>query len=260
MDSQQRTVFIVDDVRRVRVSLSRLLVEAGYQTRMFESAEEFLGDPDAESPGCLLLDICLPGLTGLDLQQALNSTHCWHPIVFLTGRGDIATSVRAMKAGAVDFLTKPIDTGKLLKAIDEALLSDDAERRRRAIRSVIEYRLSALTPRERQVMEHVVCGRMNKQIAADLGAGEKTVKVHRGRVMAKLRVRSVAELVQLVARVGVAMEPPLRLWERLWVEKAVRGAPAVSDIASGPRTAALPDRGKEQNSIADSRHTASQSV
>src|SRR5258707_11639433 len=100
MNSQLRTVFIVDDVRRVRVSLSRLLIEAGYQTRMFESAEEFLGDPEAEAPGCLLLDICLPGLTGLDLQQTLDGTGRWHPIVFLTGRGDIATSVRAMKAGA----------------------------------------------------------------------------------------------------------------------------------------------------------------
>jgi FixJ family two-component response regulator len=235
------TVFIVDDVREVRTALSRLLVAAGYQTRLFDSAEEFLRDPDAEAPGCLLLDIFMPGLSGLDLQRALIGARCWHPIVFLTGQGDIPTSVHAMKAGAVDFLTKPIDSVRLFGAVDQAFRLDDAERRTCAIRSIIEERLEALTPRERQVMEHVVCGRLNKQIAADLGTGEKTVKVHRGRVMAKMRARSVAELVQLAARVGVAMEPALRVSARLphWAGQAIRGSLAFSDTAISRKTGGI---------------------
>ena len=200
MDGAARTVFIVDDTRQVRMALSRLLAAAGYRVRTFESAERFLREQDAEAPGCLLLDVCLPGLSGLDLQRLLVEMPCARPIVFLSGRSDIQTSVHAMKAGAVDFLTKPIDDERLVAAVEQALRRDAEQRRDHAIRNMIQQRIKELTPREREVMEHVIRGRLNKQIAVDLGIHEKTVKVHRSRVMPKMGVRSVAELVQLAAR------------------------------------------------------------
>jgi len=203
------TVFIVDDAREVRTSLTRVLTAAGYQVRSFESAERFLSEQDAETPGCLLLDVCMPGLSGLELQHSLAGSPGARPIIFLTGRGDIETSVHAMKQGAVDFLTKPIDHERLFAAVERALECNAEERLERTIRRTIEQRLESLTPRERQVMTQVVRGRLNKQIGAELGTGEKTVKVHRARVMAKMGVRSVAELVQLAARVGIAIEPSL---------------------------------------------------
>ncbi|HXC22821.1 MAG TPA: response regulator [Steroidobacteraceae bacterium] len=202
MNSVSGTVFIVDDNVQVRTSLARVLSAAGYRTRAFESAECFLKEQDGAEPGCLLLDIYLPGLSGFDLQRTLDGSACARPIVFLTGMADIQTSVAAMKAGAIDFLTKPIDNEKLFIAVNEALRRDAEQRAARAIRSAIEARLSTLTPREREVLKFVVAGRLNKQISAILGTGEKTVKVHRSRVMAKMRVRSVAELVHLVERVG----------------------------------------------------------
>jgi FixJ family two-component response regulator len=202
MNSPSGTVFIVDDNVQVRTSLARVLSAAGYRTRAFESAECFLKEQDGAEPGCLLLDIYLPGLSGFDLQRTLDGSACARPIVFLTGMADIQTSVTAMKAGAIDFLTKPIDNEKLFIAVNEALRRDAEQRAARAIRSAIEARLSTLTPREREVLKFVVAGRLNKQISAILGTGEKTVKVHRSRVMAKMRVRSVAELVHLVERVG----------------------------------------------------------
>ncbi len=209
MSGSTRTVFIVDDAREVRTALSRVLGAAGYEVRAFESAERFLEDQDGEAPGCLLLDICMPGMSGLDVQRTLAGTKRGRPIVFLTGHGDIQTSVHAMKVGAVDFLTKPIDTTRLFAAVEQALKVDEAARHERGIRRAIEDRLNSLTPRERQVMEQVISGRLNKQIAAQLGIGEKTVKVHRARVMSKMEVRSVAELVQLAAKVGMAREPAL---------------------------------------------------
>lgn len=201
------TVFIVDDDREVRAALSRLFAAAGYPVQAFESAGRFLNEQDADVPGCLLLDVCLPGLSGMELQRALIGSPSARPIVFLTGMGDIQTSVNAMKAGAVDFLTKPIDVERLIGAVDQALQRDAEERLERAIRNTIEQRLKTLTPREREVMMHVIRGRLNKQIAAELNTGEKTVKVHRARVMSKLGVRSVAELVQLTSRAGIAIEP-----------------------------------------------------
>jgi FixJ family two-component response regulator len=195
------TVFIVEDAREVRVALSRLLAAAGYQVRAYESAERFLDDEDAETAACLLLDVGLPGMTGLELQQALAGSPRERPIVFLTGQGDIATAVHAMKAGAVDFLAKPIDDQRLIAAVEQALRCDETLRPERAIRCTAQQRFGRMTPRERQVMTHVVRGRLNKQIAADIGTGEKTVKVHRNRVMKKMGVRSVAELVHLGARV-----------------------------------------------------------
>jgi FixJ family two-component response regulator len=206
MNRVTRTVFIVDDAPEVRKSLSRMLAAAGYQVRAFESAEAFLAEREAHAPGCLLLDIGLPGLSGTELQRALAGSPDTLPIVFLTGVGNIQTSVDAMKEGAVDFLTKPIDHVRLFAAVDQAFRRDEEQRVRVEIRRMIHHRIATLTPRERQVMTRVICGRLNKQIAAELGTGEKTVKVHRARVMAKMVARSVPELVQLVARVGVEIE------------------------------------------------------
>jgi len=204
------TVFIVDDAQEVRNSLSRLLKAADYEVQAFESAEIYLQAQRANAHGCLLLDICLPGLSGIELQRQLLDSPCSRPIVFLTGRGDIQTSVAAMKAGAVDFLTKPIEAQRLLAAVDQALKRDTELRLKRELQDAIEARTGRLTPRERQVMACVVRGRLNKQIAAELGTGEKTVKVHRGRVMTKMGVRSLPELVWLASRVKVAMEPVLK--------------------------------------------------
>jgi FixJ family two-component response regulator len=209
MNGPSHTVFIVDDAREVRAGLSRLLAAAGYQVRAFESAASFLEEQDAEDPGCLLLDVCMPGLSGLELQHSLLGSPQARPIVFLSGQGDVRTSVNAMKDGAVDFLTKPVDDVQLFAAVNQALQRDADQRLERAIFETIQQRLKLLTPRERQVMGQVIRGRLNKQIAADLGTGEKTVKVHRARVMSKMMARSVAELVQLAARVGISSEPTL---------------------------------------------------
>jgi FixJ family two-component response regulator len=215
METEAGTVFVIDDEPAVRKSLSRLLITSGYRVRSFESAEMFLTQQDSAVPGCLLLDVCLPGLSGMELQRALiasprAASPRARPIVFLTGGGDIQISVDAMKAGAVDFLTKPIDGKLLVAAIDRALRLDAEWRLENATRTAIRRRFDALTPRERQVMEQVIRGRLNKQIAADLGAGEKTIKVHRGRVMSKMEARSVAELVRLGAWIGIAVEATLR--------------------------------------------------
>jgi FixJ family two-component response regulator len=203
------TVFIVDDAPQVRAALSRLLSAADYQVRSYESAERFLEEHDVDAPGCLLLDYFMPGLSGLELQRALIGSQCTRPIVFLTGASDVQISVHAMKGGAVDFLTKPVDPGLLFAAVEQALQRDITQRRIGAIRCVIQRRFDTLTPRERQVMAEVVRGRLNKQIAADLGTGEKTVKVHRARVMSKMDARSIAELVQLAGRVGISIQPNL---------------------------------------------------
>ena len=204
-----QTVFVVDDSQEVRTALSRMLGAAGYLVRSFESAERFLENDDGDTPGCLLLDICMPGMSGLDMQRALSGSSRARPIVFLTGYGDVPKSVDAMRVGAVDFLTKPIDRTRLFTALDQALRLDDRERSERAIRGAIEKRLEALTCRERQVMEHVIRGRLNKQIAAEIGIGVKTVKVHRARMLSKMNVRSVAELVHLAQRVGIAGAIPI---------------------------------------------------
>jgi FixJ family two-component response regulator len=211
MDNETGTVFVIDDDPAVCRALSRMLNAAGYRVRAFESAEGFLAEGHAEAPGCLLLDVCLPGLDGMELQRSLLSAPCPRPIVFLTGRSDIQTSVNAMKAGAVDFLTKPIESGRLVTAIDKALRCDAERRLEYAIRCAIQRRFDKLTPREKQVMDGMVRGRLNKVIAAELGIGEKTVKVHRGRLMEKMGVRSVAELVPLGARIGLAVGLDLRI-------------------------------------------------
>jgi FixJ family two-component response regulator len=203
MNRTQATVFVVDDSPGIRIALTCRLEVAGYQVRAFESAEQFLKEQNAEAPGCLLLDVRMPGMSGIDLQRALVVSARPRPIIFLTGHGDIETSVQAMKMGAVDFLTKPIDDTRFFSAVDQAIGLDLAERLERTISETIQRRLQVLTRRERRVMELVIRGRINKQIAVELEIQEKTVKVHRGRVMKKMGVRSVATLVRHVARAGI---------------------------------------------------------
>jgi FixJ family two-component response regulator len=201
------TVFIVDDVQDIRTALARLLSTAGCHVCLFESAEHFLAEQDNAEPGCLLLDIGLPGLSGIELQRSLFDSSHARPIVFLTGMGDIPVSVNAMKSGAVDFLTKPIDSQRLFVAIEEALRRDAAQRVDRAIRDIIEHRFNQLTRREKEVLTHIIGGRLNKQIAWEFGCGEKTIKVHRAKVMRKMRARSIPDLVRLAERLGIAIEP-----------------------------------------------------
>jgi FixJ family two-component response regulator len=201
-------LYIVDDDPEVRRALARLLRAAGYTTRSFGSASEFLASGEAHlSAGCIILDLAMPGLNGLELQECLAGYGCHRPIIFLTGNGDISKSVRAMKAGAVNFLTKPVDDRELLGAVEEALRVDAAERAAWSTRHSVSERLNTLTPRERQVFEQVVAGRLNKQIAAELGIVEKTIKVHRARVMRKMQAGSLVELVHLANVVGVDTWP-----------------------------------------------------
>jgi FixJ family two-component response regulator len=197
------TVYIVDDEPAVLKSLARLLRAAQFRTETFASAREFIARHQADAPGCLVLDVTMPGLSGLELQQWLSRADDPLPIIFITGYGDIPTSVRAMKAGAVDFLTKPLDEQELIRAIRNALRQDQQARAARAELAAAHQRLARLTPREREVLQHVIGGRLNKQIAADLGTVEQTVKVHRARVMQKMGVGSLAELVRLAGRAGL---------------------------------------------------------
>jgi FixJ family two-component response regulator len=197
------TVFLVDDDADVLKALARLLRASGYDSREFASAEEFLREHDASMPGCAVFDVAMPNLDGLALQQALAAKGIERPVIFLTGRGDIQTSVRAMKAGAVDFLTKPVDADALLAAIDHARERESRDREARAAMEFFTARLATLTRREREVLGHVIAGRLNKQIAHDLGTVEKTIKVHRSRMMEKMGVRSLAELVRLAERAGI---------------------------------------------------------
>jgi RNA polymerase sigma factor (sigma-70 family) len=198
------TVFVVDDDAAVRKSLVRLLKSAGYRAESFPSANEFLEywnrDP---APGCVLLDIQMPGLDGLQLQEKLKGSTHGIPVIFITGHGDISASVKAMKAGAVDFFPKPFHDEDLLHAIREAIQRDHQARTDRAERASVAERLETLTPREREVMVLVVRGLLNKQIAAALGASEKTIKIHRGRVMEKMKVQSVADLVRAADKIGI---------------------------------------------------------
>jgi FixJ family two-component response regulator len=190
-------VHLVDDDERVLVALKRLLAVGGHRVMAHLSAEDFLEHSMSDAPGCAVVDLGLPGIDGLGLQDALGSKDPAIPIIFLTGCADIASTVQAMKAGAVDFLTKPVNARLLLAAVAQALSQDAYTRRAKQERLGVEEKLNTLTPREREVFGSVVAGRLNKQIAADLGTVEKTVKVHRGRMMEKMKVRTVADLVRL---------------------------------------------------------------
>jgi FixJ family two-component response regulator len=206
-DHTASTIYLVDDDADLRKALQRLLESAGLQVAGFASAQEFLAAHDRHAAGCLVLDLSMPGLNGLQLQRELEQMASPLPIVFLTGRGDIASSVQAMKHGATDFLTKPVDDDELLAAVHEALATDRQRRRGSAEREHIAQCLASLTERERQVLEQIVAGRLNKQIAAELGTAEKTIKFHRANLMRKMRVRTVAELVKLAERAGIGAAP-----------------------------------------------------
>ena len=206
MTEVKPTVFIIDDDASVCKSLSRLLRAAGHETETFTSAEQFLKREHDQGVGCIILDVRMPGLSGMDLQDDLNKADCSMPIIFITGHGNIPMSVQAMKKGAVDFLTKPFDDEELLQAVESALEKDRKAKAERAEVHDILKRMERLTPREYEILRYVVTGMMNKKIAANLGIAEKTVKVHRGRIIKKLRVHSVAELVRLAEKVGI--EPP----------------------------------------------------
>ncbi len=193
-------IHVVDDDDSLRSALQRLLAAAGYRVRAYASAGEFLLDPPADTPGCLLLDLRMPGPSGLDLQEALARQGIGLPVIFLTGHGDLATGVRAMKAGAVDFLVKPVERGSLLNAVARALERDAAQRAARSADAALRARFAQLTARERQVFELVVAGRLNKQIASALGVAERTVKAQRAQVMAKLGAANAAELGRIAAQ------------------------------------------------------------
>lgn len=197
------TIFVVDDDPAVLKSLGRLLRSAGLNVETCNSPQDFLARHNPALPGCLVLDVAMPGLNGLEVQQALAAIGDERPIVFLTGHGDIPTSVEAMKRGAVDFLTKPVNAEDLLKAIHSAIVKDSVRRLERDEVEEFKQRLATLTPREREVLPYVISGRLNKQIAGELGTAEKTIKVHRARVMEKMKVQSVAELVRLAERLGI---------------------------------------------------------
>jgi FixJ family two-component response regulator len=207
MNTLEGKVFVVDDDPPVLKAVSRLLRAAGYDVATFSSPQRFLERLDATVPGCLVLDLAMPGLNGLELQEALASAGAALPVIFLSGRADVPATVKAMKRGAADFLTKPVERDTLLQAVRVALTRDRAARLARHEVDNIRGLLHTLTPREYEVFEHVIKGDLNKQTAADLGATEKTVKVHRARVMYKMNVRSVAELVRLAERAGITVAP-----------------------------------------------------
>ena len=197
------TVFLVDDDSSVRRALARLIRAAGYKVEAFASAQQFFqSKPETAGVACLVLDVRMPGLNGLELQEALQAANVAIPIIFITGHGDIPMSVQAMKAGAVDFLPKPVREEALLPAIEQALARAARQCAEAAELVDIQRRWESLTPREREVMELVVTGMLNKQIAYELGTVEKTIKVHRSRVMEKMEVNSLAELVRLAEKLG----------------------------------------------------------
>jgi FixJ family two-component response regulator len=196
-------VFVVDDDASIRTALKRLFQSVGLRCETFSSAQSFLTHPLGDQIGCLVLDVRLPGLSGLDLQSELSKANIQIPIIFITGHGDVPMTVRAIKAGAVEFLTKPFHDQDLLDAVQQALNHDHLMRQQQAEISRLRQRLESLTPREHQVMGLVVFGFLNKQIAGQLGTSEKTVKVHRGQVMQKMETQSLPELVRIADKLGM---------------------------------------------------------
>ena len=216
MTERAPIVHVVDDDNSMRTAVMRLLQAAGYQARGYPSAGEFLlGRADGDAPGCVVLDVRMPGPSGLELQEALARFDVLIPIVFLTGHGDIAMSVHAMKAGAVDFLTKPVSREALLGAVRSAIARDAETRAAREGSRALRVRYESLTPREREVFTGVVAGRLNKQIAADLGTAERTIKAHRAQVMEKMQVGSVAELVHAADQLRAAAPEPAGVAKRV---------------------------------------------
>ena len=197
------TVFVIDDDASVRKSLSRLLRSLGFEVEAFASSELFLERAPYDGVGCIILDIRMPGLDGMALQEQLSKADYSMPIIFITGHGDIPMSVRAMKKGAVDFLPKPFDDDDLLQAVRRGIEKDVQARAERAEIELVLERLKLLTPREQEILRYVISGLLNKQIGFKLGIAEKTIKIHRGRIMEKLHVSSVADLVRLAEKAGI---------------------------------------------------------
>ena len=199
------TIYLVDDDPGVLKGLSRLLRARGYEVKAYSSPRVFLDEHDMTVPGCAVLDVSMPGLDGLEIHRVLSAASGYHrPVVFVTGKGDIPTSVRAMKAGAIDFLTKPVKDRDLFEAVARAAARDAESRRLHSEIETMLAKVSTLTPREREVFTHVVAGRLNKQIAGELGTVEKTIKVHRSRMMEKLGLRTVADLVRMAEKAQIA--------------------------------------------------------
>jgi FixJ family two-component response regulator len=203
--SDQPTVFVVDDDPSVLRAIARLL-RLEFAVEAFDSPSAFLESLRPDAPGCILLDLALPGVSGLELQERLVASGCKQPVVFLSGQGSVRTSVQAMRAGALDFIEKPWENDSLLNTVRRALERDREMRMRRSASDSIARRVASLTPRESEVFRHVIAGRLNKQIAARLGTAEKTIKVHRARVMHKMSVRSVAELTRVAEIAGIRPE------------------------------------------------------
>ena len=203
MPQAEPTVFIVDDDPQMRESLRNLLRSVGLRVQLFASAQEFVHSQHPDAPSCLVLDVRMPGLSGLDLQRQASEAGLEIPIIFITGHGDIPMSVRAMKAGAVEFLTKPFRDQDLLDAIQQALERSRKAREQQAATEELRRRFASLTPREREVMERVVAGLLNKQIGAELGTSETTVKIQRHQVMEKMGAGSLPDLVRMADRLGI---------------------------------------------------------
>ena len=203
MNASAPVVFVVDDDASFLMAVTRLLRAGGYAVKTFDSADEFVKNPPPDATGCIIADLHMPGMNGLDLQAALAGAGTPLPVIFLTGHGDIPTSVRAMRRGAEDFLTKPVTREKLFDAVQRALARNTREREAQAKHRELRALFDTLTPREREVLTHVIQGRLNKQTAAELDTCERTIKAHRANLMAKLRVQSVAELVRLAQALGI---------------------------------------------------------